>query len=126
MDTLRNEVTDEVRETIREVILNKTYREYTPTEYNRTGELANIDNIKITYFDKNSVVIEMDYKDGGKDVAKIVATGIGYTWQHSNIAKWQLARNFYEDAYEELVRTKKHVDVFIEGMKRRGIKVFKD
>ncbi|RXZ78202.1 hypothetical protein EBB07_29550 [Paenibacillaceae bacterium] len=122
--TLKKEVaptiTNEMSQTIKEV----TYKQYTPTLYERTGELANVKNMQVEIIDNNTIVITNERSDGGRDVARVVAEGLGYTWENSKIYKMQpFERNFYEDTVERLNGNGKHVEAMRKGLISMGYTV---
>jgi hypothetical protein len=118
---LVNEVAKEVKQQMHDVIENVTYEQYTPTQYVRTHELSNVANMIVNTIDDHTIEIINTRHDGDTDVARVVATGIGYSWHNSAIARARLARNFYEDTYNFLLHTERHIKAFKEGMRKRGL-----
>ncbi|OPH61716.1 hypothetical protein BC351_00295 [Paenibacillus ferrarius] len=123
-NTLKNEVGTVVKNTMHDTIENVTYKEYTPSEYVRTHELSDTKNMKVKLIDANTIEITNTRHDEGVDVARIIATGIGYTWSQSRIYLMQpFERNFYEDTVEELRNTHEHIYALFKGLQRQGLNV---
>ncbi|ALS22313.1 hypothetical protein [Paenibacillus naphthalenovorans] len=121
---LQNEVADAVKQQMHEVIEEVTYEQYTPTQYVRTHELSNIANMEVTVIDNDTIQIINTRHDGDRDVARIVAKGIGYSWVNSAIYRAQpFERNFYEDTINFLKHNGRHIESYKRGMKKRGFDV---
>lgn len=120
---LKNEVAEVTKQQMHETIEDVTYQQYTPTQYVRTHELSNVANMEVTVIDDHTIQIVNTRHDGDTDVARVVGTGVGYSWANSAIARAQLARNFYEDTYNFLIHNKRHVEAYKQGMKKRGFDI---
>lgn len=120
---LKNEVAETVKQQMHEVIEHVTYEQYTPTQYVRTHELSDVANMDVTVIDEHTIQIVNTRHDGDTDIARVVATGIGYSWENSAIAKAQLARNFYEDTYNFLKYNHRHIEAYKQGMRKRGFTI---
>lgn len=123
--TLNDEVAKEVKQQMHEVIEEVTYEQYDPLQYIRTHELSDVANMEVNVIDSNTIEIINTRKDGNTDVARVVATGIGYSWLNSPIAKANppFERNFYEDTYNFLKHNGRHIEAMRRGLKRRGLDV---
>jgi hypothetical protein len=120
---LKNEVAQEVKQQMHEVIEEVTYEQYEPLQYIRTHKLSDVANMEVTVIDDDTIEIINTRHDGETDVARVVATGIGYSWLNSPIAQARLERNFYEDTYNFLKYNGRHVKAMKEGLKKRGFNV---
>ncbi|MEC0210239.1 hypothetical protein P4H70_14975 [Paenibacillus ehimensis] len=121
---LQDEVATTIKQQMHEVIEDVTYEQYTPESYIRTHELSDTKNMEVTVIDNNTIQIINTRHDGDRDVARIVAEGIGYSWQNSAIYRAQpFERNFYEDTINFLKHNGKHINSFKIGMKKRGIEI---
>jgi hypothetical protein len=119
-------VTQEMSDTIKEVEYPK-YQSNAANPYDRLGDdggLSDIRNMQIEIIDDNTISITNERMDGGVDVAKIFADGIGYSWKHSEIYNMQpFPRDFYADTVERLKSSGQHLIAFKQGMARLGFKV---
>jgi hypothetical protein len=123
-NTLRNDLADTVKQQMHEIIEEVTYQQYTPTEYIRTHELSDVKNMEVTVIDDNTIQIVNTRHEGDVDVARVVASGIGYSWTGSAIYQAQpFPRNFYEDTINFLEHYGTHIKSFKDGMRRRGIDI---
>ncbi|GAA4880655.1 hypothetical protein GCM10023310_71100 [Paenibacillus vulneris] len=124
-NTLKDNVAKTVKDQLHRVIEDVTYEQYTPSQYIRTHELSDISNMEVSVINNNTIQIISTRHDGNTDIARVIATGIGYQWMNSAIARMKppLERNFYEDTMNFLLLSGKHIDEFKKGMQLRGIKV---
>ena len=115
-----------ITQTMSDVIKEVEYLKYTPTEYVRLGDdggLSDVRLMQVEILNDNTLSITNERMAGSTDVAEIFATGIGYTWKHSEIYKNPIARDFYRDTVERLLRNHAHLDAMKLGLKAQGIEV---
>lgn len=120
--TLVDEVATATKKRMSKVIEDVTYEEYTPTMYVRTHQLSDIKSMEVSIIDDDTIQIVNTRRDGKRDVATIVAEGVGYTWVNSAIFKAQpYKRDYYEDTYRFLEQYGDHIEAYKKGMLKRGI-----
>lgn len=128
-DKIRNALETEVKkvavQTMQSEVVTSVYDKYTPTQYERTGGLAQEQNIKSTLINDNTLEIEnvREDEETGRLVAPVVESGTGYTWKESQIYKRQpFPRPFVENTAKDLEGglAKK---ALADGLKRQGISV---
>lgn len=115
-----------VRKKFKKQINATVYDSYTPTQYDRTGELLQDSSIKSAVSRKGADVeltVQSIRSEDGKDIAKIIETGQGYTWESSQIAKSKTPRPFHANTEEELASTGEHIQAIKAGLRKRGIDV---
>jgi|SRR5579875_3158218 len=128
-DKIRNALETEVKkvavQTMQSEVVTSVYDKYTPTQYERTGGLAQEQNIKSTLINDNTLEIEnvREDEETGRLVAPVVESGTGYTWKESQIYKRQpFPRPFVENTAKDLEGglAKK---ALADGLKRQGLDV---
>ncbi len=119
-DTLKNEVAEEVKETMSEAVQTSVYDVYDPLVYTRrfnNGGLMSTKNMK-SRVDGNILTVtnETPLDNGRKDysLTDIVVNGLG---------RQPFPRNFISQTEERLDLTKNHVWAMRQGLKNRGYKV---
>ncbi|WP_440118475.1 hypothetical protein [Paenibacillus sp. QZ-Y1] len=120
---LNNNVAKTVKTIMKDKVQEEVYDPYTPSVYQRTGRLGSEDSMESKLInDDTTLVVENVRSDGDRNVAEIVETGKGYTYdfQYSGIP-----RPFTEATREELENTGEHVAALYAGLKQQNIKVEK-
>lgn len=119
---LDGNVAQSVKTVMKDKVQSEVYDPYTPSVYQRTGKLGSEKSMKSELINDTTLVVENIRSDGDRNVAEIVETGSGYTYdfQYSGIA-----RPFTEATREELVNTGAHVAALFKGLKQQGIRVEK-
>jgi hypothetical protein len=128
-DKIRNALETEVKkvavQTMQSEVVTSVYDKYTPTQYERTGGLAQEQNIKSTLINDNTLEIEnvREDEETGRLVAPVVESGTGYTWKESQIYKRQpfprpFVENTAKDLEDGLARK-----ALTDGLKRQGLDV---
>jgi hypothetical protein len=135
---LEQEVSEEVKETMSEVIQNETFRQYTPTQYQRREEygekgLSSVENMEAWMLDNKTIVIrnmttgnERYANTEGWDqglIDEIIVSGDGYHWTKSEIYNSPIARDFYAETAEELRNTGRATHALYRGLKRQNLDV---
>jgi hypothetical protein len=112
-----NEVKDVVIETGKRHVQEDVYDVYTPTSYDRTGELKNNWKSEET---TDGIAIFNDRRDDGKYVAEIVETGQGYQFDFDYNG---VPRPFTENTRKELDGSNKLTDGLRRDLKAIGVDV---
>ncbi|MEM5009243.1 hypothetical protein WKH57_00850 [Niallia taxi] len=124
--TMNDQVEKVARKKLKEQVDETVYKSYTPSQYVRTGGLIQDSNIKSNVSAKGSdieLTVQSTRSEDGKDIAKIIETGRGYSWESSEIARSKMPRPFHAKTEEELASTGEHVQAIKNGLKQRGIDV---
>lgn len=122
-ESLANEVANKAISTMQEIIKKYVYSQYKPTQYQRRyyrGGLIDRNNIH-TRLMGNKLLVKNIRSDGGKDIARIVEEGVGYTWRNSHIYQMQPYPRPFTAITRETLRSGVARDAMIEGLKRRGL-----
>jgi hypothetical protein len=120
---LSSDVADEARDTMSDHVMKDVYDKYTPSQYQRTGDLYK--DIKTTMVNDNTLTVEDTAKDNntGRLIAPIVESGTGYQWTNSRIYNMQpFPREFVKETYNELSNGKALV-TFGNSLKKQGLDV---
>lgn len=119
---LSKEVADVARDTMSDHVMSDVYNKYTPTQYQRTGDLYK--DIR-TDVNGNTLTIENMTRDEetGRLIAPIVESGVGYEWENSRIYQMQpYSRPFVKETAKELAGGKAK-KALADGLRRQGISV---
>jgi hypothetical protein len=119
---LNGNVAQAVKKVMKDKVQTEVYDPYKPSVYQRTGKLGSEESMESNIINDTTLVVENVRSDGDRNVAEIVETGNGYTYdfQYSGIA-----RPFTEATREELVNTGAHLAALYQGLKQQGINVEK-
>lgn len=120
---LSSNVAQTVKTVMKDKVEKEVYAPYSPSVYQRTGKLGSEESMEATLLNDSTLVVENVRSDGDRNVAEIVETGQGYTYDflYSGVP-----RPFTESTREELVNTGAHVASLYTGLKRQGINVKKN
>lgn len=125
-EALNNEVATKVKEVQGQVVEEEVYTIYPePQRYQRTGKLADPDEMVHEMLDGNTLAVRSDYIDSennNKNVGYTVATGDGYDYTGFGYA-YEQPRPFPEWTADRLNQNKEHVKALKDGLERQGIKV---
>ncbi|WP_339198585.1 hypothetical protein MKY95_10165 [Paenibacillus sp. FSL P4-0176] len=119
---LNSNVAQTIKTVMKDKVQDEVYDPYTPSVYQRTGRLGSEDSMESKLINDDTLIVENVRSDGDRNVAEIVETGKGYTYdfQYSGIP-----RPFTEATREELRNTGAHVAALYAGLKQQNIKVDK-
>jgi spermidine synthase len=120
---LVSDVVDVARDTMSDHVMSDVYNKYTPSQYQRTGDLYK--DIKTTLVNDNTLTVEDTARDNdtGRLIAPIVESGTGYQWTNSRIYNMQpFPREFVKETYNELSNGKAK-NALANGLKKQGIDV---
>ena|SRR5690625_1813083 len=122
-DTLNNEVKETTVNHLKINIEQEVYDKYEPSRYVRLrdqGGLLDDRNIFQELVSPDTLSVRSIRSDRGKDVANIIETGKGYTWDWT-VGTLPPPRPFHYQTFEDLERTLSHVEAMRQGLRRRGI-----
>jgi hypothetical protein len=122
---LEKDVKKQAIKTMQEHVVDDVYDKYEPTQYKRTGGLAQEKNIIGNMINDNTLEIENIRKDEdtGRYVAPVVESGIGYTWEDSKIFNMQpFPRPFVENTAKEL-ESGLAKQALAEGLRKQGLDI---
>ncbi|TPG68896.1 hypothetical protein EEL31_10385 [Brevibacillus laterosporus] len=111
-----NEVGDATKNTMQKHVKTDVYDAYTPTQYDRTGQLRNDIEVKVK---GNTVSISPIRRDGDKYIPTIIETGHGYDWKNSNIYQSKQKRPFVQNTENEIVKNDLHIKTMKKSLKKR-------
>jgi hypothetical protein len=117
---LKKEIADLVVETMQEKIEEEVYSVYEPKEYVRQryqGGLQDPRNIEITMIGDNTISVENIRFDGDREVAEIVESGQGYTYDFPYAG---VPRPFTQATRDELNQSGKLKVAMSQGLRKRG------
>ena len=120
---LKNEIAKEVVQTMQEHIESDVYSVYDPVKYERKGYhggLIDPNNIEVSMMDDNTISVENIRFDGDREVAQIIESGQGYTYDFPYNG---VPRPFTENTRIELKSTNKLQQAMRQGLKKRGLDV---
>jgi hypothetical protein len=121
--TNKNEVAQTVVKTMQEHIQSDVYDVYDPKVYARkgyNGGLIDDSNIEAGVVDDETIYVENIRFDGDREVADIVESGQGYTYQFDY---YGVPRPFTENTREELSKGTKLQQAMRDGLKKRGLDI---
>ncbi|WP_372011317.1 hypothetical protein NBRC13296_12125 [Paenibacillus chitinolyticus] len=119
--SLKEEISDLTVKTLQENMQKEVYDVYQPKKYDRAGYqggLIDPSNIEVK-LDGNTLSLESMRPDGERNVAEIVETGQGYTYNFEYAGK---PRPFTDTTREELRESNKLIHSMKNGLHKRGIK----
>lgn len=123
---MEQEVEKVARDTLKLNVDEEVYKKYNSkakNPYKRTGGLKEDKNIETKMEDDTTLTIRSIRSENGRDIAKVIEDGEGYTWVHSEIYKRQpFPRPFHEKTAEMLEKGLAK-DALKEGLKRQGLDV---
>jgi hypothetical protein len=123
-NALENEVEEIARRTLKENVITEVYDRYNPSQYKRTGELYQDENIESKMEDDNTLSIRSVREENGKDISRIIEEGVGYDWEKSEIYQSQpYPRPFHAETRRELEEQGLVKKALVDGLKKQGIKV---
>lgn len=116
---LSQDVERVARNTLKEHVVSDVYDAY-GSSYDRTGGLLQDRNIESEMENDNTLSIRSTRHKNGNDIAKIIETGIGYSY--GGLDDIIGPRPFHEETYKELANglAKK---ALAEGLRKQGINV---
>ena len=119
-EVLVNEVTDTVKDEMKQAIDDTVYSAYEPEYYKRRGEqggLLDEDNITITELE-NSILLRntapLDNGNSNYDLDRIIIDGSG---------NQPFPRDYIETLEERLEDNKAHIEAMVQGLKKKGYKI---
>lgn len=119
-DTLKNELAEEVKETMSRAVQTSVYDVYDPFVYTRrfnNGGLMSTKNMKSRVEGNTLIVVNETPLDNGRtdySLTDIVVKGLG---------RQPFPRDYISQTEERLDLTKNHVWAMKQGLKNRGYKV---
>lgn len=134
-ETLKDEVFEEVRDTIQKHVNRDVYDAYSPTQYNRRGSSGGlIDENNIVgeiisdgmLFTKNIAEANTPFKghsystDDDTMFGRWINDGLVYNFNGST-DPWTEARPFIDNAREELAKNEGHYKALKRGLKKRKV-----
>lgn len=125
-ETMNKEVNEVVRSTLKENVIEEVYDQFEPTQYERTGGLYQDRNIESNIIDTGDGVelsVRSIRKEDGRDIAKIIETGKGYSWKKSQIAQSEMQRPFHEVTQKEIEDKGLAKKAMKKGLRSRGLDV---
>lgn len=128
-ETLEDEVARTTIQTMQLNIETEVYNRYSPTQYERkrySGGLQDKENIETKLISKDTLAVRNIRTDEntGRDVAKVVETGVGYSWRNSGIYKMQpFPRQFTQATRNKLESENLARIAMKRGLRTRGIPV---
>ncbi|MGR7944285.1 MULTISPECIES: hypothetical protein [unclassified Paenibacillus] len=120
---LKQEVAKKTVEKMQQHIQSDVYDVYDPVLYERkgyNGGLIDEDSIEVGLVDDNTLYVENIRFDGDREVAEIVESGQGYTYDFLYNG---VPRPFTENTRQELQQTGVLNEVMRNGLSRRGLDV---
>jgi hypothetical protein len=121
--TLKQEVASEAVETMQEHVQSDVYDPYSPVMYERQGYdggLIDRDNIEVEIKSDNTISIENIRFDGDREVAQIIESGSGYTYDFEFNG---VPRPFTENTRKELESSNRLQLEMAKGLRKRGLDV---
>ncbi|ATF13695.1 hypothetical protein A616_17405 [Brevibacillus brevis X23] len=118
--SLVKDVGVKVKQVMQEHVVDDVYDAYSPTQYERTGELAKEIDVKQCI---NGVEITPTREDNGRYIPSIIESGQGYSWKGSEIYSTQQKRPFVENTRREIVEKNIHVEELRKSLRMRGFEV---
>ncbi|KAF6626941.1 hypothetical protein H6F38_23065 [Paenibacillus sp. EKM208P] len=121
--SLQIEVSNKIKETMKNKIQSDVYDVYDPTLYKRQkeqGGLIDKRNMIVNMVNQSTVSVESRRMDGSVNVGQVVETGKGYRYEFAYSNK---PRPFVEKTVEELRNTNSHITALYNGLIRQGLNV---
>jgi Txe/YoeB family toxin of Txe-Axe toxin-antitoxin module len=120
---LKQEIASKVVKTMKKHVQTDVYDKYEPVMYERqgyNGGLIDEDNIEVSVVDDDTISVENIRFDGNREVAQIVESGQGYTYDFEYNG---IPRPFTENTRNELRETNALEIEMRKGLTRRGLNV---
>jgi hypothetical protein len=119
--SLNTDVKQQAVKTLKEHVVTDVYDRYDPMQYQRSGGLLQDSNVDAHMENENTLSVRSTRNENGKDIAKIIETGKGYTWKNSEIVG--VERPFHKEAAKELDEKGLAKKALADGLRKQGLDV---
>lgn len=117
--SLSSDVANTAKNTLKEHAVEDVYDAY-DSSYSRTGGLLQDRNIEVKLEDGNTLTVRSTRQENGRDIAQIIETGIGYSYD--GLDEKIGARPFHEETLKDLENglAKK---ALADGLRKQGLDI---